>query len=1468
MKHKGFTLVEMMAVIAVLGLLVVLVLPNVLKSYRDAKKISFINEAKTVYKASTDKYVSEKTKGKKIGLIQKEEDGVVNELSLNEAGDLHYTIRLDSEGRVTSFKLSNGEFCIVGVGDFLGTYEKEDVIELSDEERAHECNVTSIQDNQKFILKLQNKETVKLDYSPKIIYLKYNVGWFNDNNLHNSIDSVTKPSKDNYYYEGAWATNTLGSSIQAISCDGTITQDKTGGGIFTGKEERPYVEAFSRFIKKYYQVSFSGGENSTGTIATLKCEYGSSECKLPSNLGDNGYGKDIKKTGYLFTGWKSGTNTYTDGQTLPVLTDENEDSYPYYKFDNDEVCNGTQNKENTLTFTAVWDPIKYQVKYNCNGGSGTMANTDHVYDAEKNLRKNTCSRTGYSFAGWSRTTDGNKEFNDEESVKNLTTVNNDVVTIYAKWTSNKYTITFNANGGDAWSSTTCSSPSKLSGTTCTKEITYDGEYGTLPTPERTGYTFKGWYKESSFTNKVESTTKVSTTSNHTLYAKWEANTYAITFNVNSGKAWNSTTCASPYSLSGTTCKKTVLYDGTYGSMPTPTKTGNTFGGWYKESSFTNKVESSTKVSTASNHTLYAKWTSNKYTITFDVNGGKAWNSTTCTSPSTLSGTTCKKTVTYNGDFGTLPTPTKTDSTFSGWYMGTTKITSTSIVSITANTTLVAKWESAHPSMQTWDGCGSLAIGNTITLSDNRDGNSYTIAKLNDGLCWMTQNLRLNLKNATITSDNTNNPKSDFVSIASGASPKTTSNWPSESSAINSVTYLISENTGYYTWYTATAGYGSTIPDYGSNYSVTANVPGDLCPKGWHLPRKGLNMYGSGENDELENFYAAVTLDTGVPSSTSHDILISSPLNFTNSGFMRENGLYKDSKYGFYLWSASETSQAGHSNAAALGYQKTTDFDALGNRTMAKNYGLAVRCIKDYAKEDIKYTLVFDANGGTPGKYNKYGKTTPVHRYDFIFNANQPDIKPTRSGYTFEGWADSPTATTPDYDAPRSKVALYSDSPIKRIYAVWKSEEPTMQGWDRCQQLAVGEIETLTDIRDGSKYRVSKLDDGNCWMIDNLRLDFSKIKIPIDDDNTNTHLNHFLEKANRKTPPTNGVWPNINENNHTFSDIDKLYYSTVNIGKPNYDSYGVYYDAYIANGGNALTWGANHLDVCPAGWFLPSQDDTIAYVNAVAPHGSTGDLYVYSSRVSFDRFFNSPSYFLKSGYYHKGVAVDRGTMGRYWLSYAGNTYFNMLFEITDSRAGRNYGEYYKDEYVNKHYGFTIRCMRYSVDSRTYTLRFDANGGTGTVPRTKSVNLTKYSYTMNITSETPTRTGYDFYAWSSNPNMSPGGLENQYTWPNSSFWFNGKARDVTLYAVWDPHKHVVTYDANGGTFSAADTTRTSFKMEATFGEDMPRLFYTPSRSGYTFAGLYYNDTQYYNDKKESVRKWDIDAAATLKAKWIKN
>ena len=452
MKRKGFTLVEMLAVIAILGILVLLVLPNVLKNYRDAKKIAFIDEAKAVYTQATDKYVTEKTKGNKIGLIEKDGTNETHPLALANAEDLSYTIRLDNNGQVTAFKLTNGELCIVGVGDFLGSYAKEDVLDLSDEEAKEKCAVTALNDNQKFILRLQNKTTVKTDHDPKMIYLKYNDGWYSDNNMHRKITNVTIPYKENNYYKGAWATNTIGSKIQAISCNGSIVPGPDGGGIFTGREEKPYVEAISRFEKKYYHVVFTGGES--GSLTMEPCYYGASECHLPSNKDSNGYGKDIKKTGYLFTGWKdTKTNKiYADGASLPILTDanENEEEYKAYKFDNAKVCSGEQDIDNKITFTAKWEPITYQVAYNCNGGMGSTATSTHTYDIKKNLTANGCTRSGYKFLGWS----GNNmaklaDFSNEDSVINLANTQGAIVTLYAVWklelTTNKLIV--DANGG-------------------------------------------------------------------------------------------------------------------------------------------------------------------------------------------------------------------------------------------------------------------------------------------------------------------------------------------------------------------------------------------------------------------------------------------------------------------------------------------------------------------------------------------------------------------------------------------------------------------------------------------------------------------------------------------------------------------------------------------------------------------------------------------------------------------------------------------------------------------------------------------------------------------------------------------------------------------------------------------------------------------------------------------------------------
>ena len=215
------------------------------------------------------------------------------------------------------------------------------------------------------------------------------------------------------------------------------------------------------------------------------------------------------------------------------------------------------------------------------------------------------------------------------------------------------TVTFDANGGSV--------------STTSKTVTVGSTYGDLPTPTRTGYSFSGWYTASSGGSQVTSSTTVTNTSNHTLYAHWNANPYTVYFNANGGSV--------------STSSKTVIYGSTYGTLPTPTRTGYSFDGWYTASSGGSQVTSSTTVTTASNHTLYAHWNANSYTVYFDANGGSVSQSS--------------KTVYYGSTYGDLPTPTCTGFSFAGWFTassGGSQVTSSTTVSTASNHTLYAHWE--------------------------------------------------------------------------------------------------------------------------------------------------------------------------------------------------------------------------------------------------------------------------------------------------------------------------------------------------------------------------------------------------------------------------------------------------------------------------------------------------------------------------------------------------------------------------------------------------------------------------------------------------------------------------------------------------------------------------------------------------------------------------------------------------------
>ena len=109
MKNKGFTLVELLAVIAILAILVIIALPNVLSMFNNAKKDIFLTQAKNIYKEVSKKYISETMKGNRIAIISNNE----NKLDV-ESNNLNYEIKLDKDGNIKKFQVSDETYCLSG----------------------------------------------------------------------------------------------------------------------------------------------------------------------------------------------------------------------------------------------------------------------------------------------------------------------------------------------------------------------------------------------------------------------------------------------------------------------------------------------------------------------------------------------------------------------------------------------------------------------------------------------------------------------------------------------------------------------------------------------------------------------------------------------------------------------------------------------------------------------------------------------------------------------------------------------------------------------------------------------------------------------------------------------------------------------------------------------------------------------------------------------------------------------------------------------------------------------------------------------------------------------------------------------------------------------------------------------------------------------------------------------------------
>ena len=479
-------------------------------------------------------------------------------------------------------------------------------------------------------------------------------------NPRTTTDSITIDNTNSYWVKrtsttslwGGFAGNTpvayndgktdYGYTFRVVANDG-YQLDYSNLKIFYNEGEVTSTVEVSKYSWGAYVTVNLGKANGTPAVYTItfNSNYGTSVESQNVNAGEKLTEPTPAPTkeGFTFDGWY-------------------EDSTFSKKFDFNTPI--TDN----MTLYAKWIENKYTLTFDANGGTGSMTPIADL-TGEYTLPENEFTAPdGKKFKGWSLTKDG--------EIVTKVTMDKDVK-VYAIWEAipvTTYTVTFDANGG---------SGEMTSVTDLTGEYTLPENGFTAPD----GKKFKGW----SLTADGEIVTKVDMTENKTVYAIWENIIYTVTFNSNDG------TPVAPQNVNA----GEKLTEPT----PAPTKEGFTFDGWYEDATLNTKFDFNTSV--VSNLTLYAKWTENKYTLTFDANGGTG----SMTPKADLTG---EYTLPSNGF--TAPSGKQ----FKGWSLTTDGAIVTK-VDMTENKTVYAIWE-------------NIPVV-TYTLTFNANGGSGTMAPIAD-----------------------------------------------------------------------------------------------------------------------------------------------------------------------------------------------------------------------------------------------------------------------------------------------------------------------------------------------------------------------------------------------------------------------------------------------------------------------------------------------------------------------------------------------------------------------------------------------------------------------------------------------------------------------------------------------------------------------------------------------------------------
>ncbi|MCH5155428.1 MAG: InlB B-repeat-containing protein [Clostridiales bacterium] len=258
----------------------------------------------------------------------------------------------------------------------------------------------------------------------------------------------------------------------------------------------------------------------------------------------------------------------------------------------------------TTELFAHWTPIVFTVTLIAGEGAVdgervkviTVSKSGDSYTVS--LGEYTPMRTGYTFDGWYTGKDG-----DGERKENTITITSDI-TLYANWTVNKYMLKYNANYTEA--------PAIDE----TRQVTFGQAFGELKNDvSREGYRFVCWTIAAESSSQVITAASMVTSdlqngADLILYAQWEK-LYTVSFDLNYGE--------NPPSQQQTFQNQTYANGEKY-ILPTPTRDGYTFDGWYTGVADGNKIENGSTVQLENDQQLHARWTQVVFTVTLKAVG--------------------------------------------------------------------------------------------------------------------------------------------------------------------------------------------------------------------------------------------------------------------------------------------------------------------------------------------------------------------------------------------------------------------------------------------------------------------------------------------------------------------------------------------------------------------------------------------------------------------------------------------------------------------------------------------------------------------------------------------------------------------------------------------------------------------------------------------------------------------------------